>query len=294
MDPDLRWTCEGGSPSPELRVTEGHQRLRPEAARSALSSPGVLAATRNPLSREGSVEPVRGVGRRGRRRCSPRGGQDRPPAARAARRRPDPARAARLAASAARARAAFGDRVVWHVSSTASGGGVAEMLQTLLAYGNGAGIENRWLVIDGDPEFFAITKRLHNLLHGETGDGGALGPAEHAHYAAQLERNLRPLLARCRRATSSCCTTPRPPAWSTACARPACAWSGAATSGETSRTRSPRTAWAFLRPYLAAADAFVFSRREYAPDLGRQAGSPSSRPRSTRSRPRTCRLPRTT
>ena len=61
-----------------------------------------------------------------------------------------PDRAARLEASAVRARASFGDRVVWHVNSTASGGGVAEMLQTLLAYGKGAGIENRWLVLDGD------------------------------------------------------------------------------------------------------------------------------------------------
>ena len=46
-----------------------------------------------------------------------------------------PARAARLNETAARARSRFGDRIVWHVSSTASGGGVAELLQTLLAYG---------------------------------------------------------------------------------------------------------------------------------------------------------------
>jgi hypothetical protein len=38
------------------------------------------------------------------------------------------------------------------------------MLQTLLAYVRGAGIDARWLVIDGDPAFFAITKRIHNGL----------------------------------------------------------------------------------------------------------------------------------
>src|SRR3954467_3384335 len=86
----------------------------------------------------------------------------------------------RLAAAAERARAAFGDRTIWHVNATAHGGGVAEMLQTLLAYGRGGGIENRWLVLDGEPDFFAITKRLHNRLHGYPGDGGALGAAEHA------------------------------------------------------------------------------------------------------------------
>ena len=83
-----------------------------------------------------------------------------------------PERARRLSESAARAQAAFGDRTIWHINATAIGGGVAEMLQTLLAYGRGAHIENRWLVLNGEPEFFAITKRLHNRLHGDLGDGG--------------------------------------------------------------------------------------------------------------------------
>ncbi len=91
-------------------------------------------------------------------------------------------RSDRLMDSAMRARATFGDRVIWHVNATAHGGGVAEMLQTLLAYGKGAGVDNRWLVLDGDPEFFVATKRLHNLLHGDPGDGGPLGTSEHARY----------------------------------------------------------------------------------------------------------------
>ena len=61
-----------------------------------------------------------------------------------------PERAERLAECAARARLAFGNRTIWHVNATAHGGGVAEMLQTLLAYGRGAQIENRWLVLDLD------------------------------------------------------------------------------------------------------------------------------------------------
>jgi trehalose synthase len=54
------------------------------------------------------------------------------------------------------------------------------MLQTLLAYVRGAGVDARWLVIEGDPEFFAITKRIHNGLYGSPGDGGELGQAERA------------------------------------------------------------------------------------------------------------------
>ena len=57
-------------------------------------------------------------------------------------------------------------RAVWCVNSTARGGGVAEMLRSLLAYTRGAGVDTRWVVIGGTPEFFAITKRIHNRLHG--------------------------------------------------------------------------------------------------------------------------------
>ena len=63
-------------------------------------------------------------------------------------------------------------RVIWHVNSTARGGGVAEMLQSLLAYARGAGVDVRWLTIGGNEEFFRVTKRIHNHLHGSPGDGG--------------------------------------------------------------------------------------------------------------------------
>ncbi len=99
-------------------------------------------------------------------------------------------RVEQLASASDRARTAFGDRVVWHVNATAHGGGVAEMLQTLLAYAKGAGIENRWRVLDGDSQFFAITKRLHNMLHGVPGDGGPLGSNEREHYEGVLRANL--------------------------------------------------------------------------------------------------------
>ena len=69
-----------------------------------------------------------------------------------------------------------------NVNSTASGGGVAEMLRTLLAYARGAGVDAQWIVIQGDPHFFEITKRVHNNLHGAPGDGGPLGSDERRHY----------------------------------------------------------------------------------------------------------------
>jgi trehalose synthase len=87
----------------------------------------------------------------------------------------DPEHAEQLEGSAVLARRILDGRVVWNVNATACGGGVAEMLTTLLAYSRGAGVDPRWLVLEGNPRFFRITKRLHNVLHGSTGDGGPPG-----------------------------------------------------------------------------------------------------------------------
>ncbi len=78
-----------------------------------------------------------------------------------------------------RGRELMDGRTLWTVNSTALGGGVAEMLRSLLGYVRGAGIDARWVVIGGDADFFRITKRLHNRLHGAD-VGGALGERERA------------------------------------------------------------------------------------------------------------------
>ncbi len=83
-----------------------------------------------------------------------------------------------------------GPRKIWNINATASGGGVAEMLQVLLGYCRGAGIDVRWLVLDGDPAFFAVTKRIHNRLHGFAGDGLPLDDAARAAFDATTARNL--------------------------------------------------------------------------------------------------------
>src|SRR6476620_6167319 len=106
-----------------------------------------------------------------------------------------PERSRRLKREARRAQEVLDGRVLWNVNSTAQGGGVAEMLQALLAYGRGAGIDTRWLTLTADAEFFAITKRLHNLLHGVAGDGGDLGMAERDHYDKVLAANFEELRA---------------------------------------------------------------------------------------------------
>ena len=58
-----------------------------------------------------------------------------------------------------------GSRMV-HVSSTAFGGGVAELLYTHIALLQDLGIEAGWQLIDGSDEFFNVTKLMHNALQG--------------------------------------------------------------------------------------------------------------------------------
>ena len=56
---------------------------------------------------------------------------------------------------------------VWaNVNSTFVGGGVAEMLQSILPFARGLGIDARWFVVEGSDEFFSVTKKFHNLLQG--------------------------------------------------------------------------------------------------------------------------------
>jgi trehalose synthase len=55
---------------------------------------------------------------------------------------------------------------VTHVNSTAFGGGVAEILQSMVPLMRDAGLEVHWNVIEGDLTFFNITKKIHNALQG--------------------------------------------------------------------------------------------------------------------------------
>ena len=159
-----------------------------------------------------------------------------------------------------RARAAFGDRTIWHVNATFRGGGVAEMLQTLLAYGLAAGIDNRWLVLDADHEFFTITKRLHNVLHGDPGDGGPLGDAERAHYERVLAANVAELGARVSDRDIVVLHDPQPAGMVDGVRATGARVVWRCHIGSDSTNEQTELGWAFLRPYIEQADAYVFTR----------------------------------
>jgi trehalose synthase len=166
----------------------------------------------------------------------------------------------------ATARELLEGRVIWHVNSTARGGGVAEMLHSLLAYARGAGVEVRWLTISGNPDFFKVTKRLHNNLHESPGDGGPLGPEEHRIYQAALHDAAQELTELVRPDDVTYLHDPQPaglvPHVKTADQN--VVWRchiGVDNPGELARR-----AWDFLRPDVTEADAYVFSREGFVWD----------------------------
>ncbi len=56
---------------------------------------------------------------------------------------------------------------VQNINSTYIGGGVAEILARMVPFLNELGVDTKWSVIKGDNEFFNITKKFHNALHGK-------------------------------------------------------------------------------------------------------------------------------
>lgn len=154
-------------------------------------------------------------------------------------------------------------RTVWWVNSTSQGGGVAEMLRTLLPYWRGSGIDARWLVLEAPSGFFRLTKRLHNLLHGvpdrrpDRGDRVLYEWVAHA-AAAKARELVAPgdiviledpqtagLVAELKKA------------------RATVIWRSHV--GPDGTSEPVEDAWRFLLPFLETADAFVFTRREYVP-----------------------------
>ncbi len=86
--------------------------------------------------------------------------------------------------------AALEGRSVLHLSATAFGGGVAEILYTLVPLMKDAGMAAEWQVIYGREEFFNATKLMHNALQGNPQD---LDAEQWATWRRYNEMNAREL-----------------------------------------------------------------------------------------------------
>ena len=177
-----------------------------------------------------------------------------------------PDRVARLEHHVELARRMLGDRTVWNINSTARGGGVAEMLHGLVAYGAGTGVDVRWLVVGGEPDFFAVTKRIHNRLHGVAGDGFPLDGAARATYDATLARQAGAVLDRVRPGDVVLLHDPQTAGLARGL-RERGAWViWRCHVGLDEHNQWTREAWSFLRGLVEPVHACVFSRETFAPD----------------------------
>jgi len=156
--------------------------------------------------------------------------------------------------------------VLWNVNSTARGGGVAEMLASLIPYDRGAGIDERWAVVEGSPDFFNATKKIHTLLHGVEPDGGPLTAGERRDYEEATSRNSEGLARLIRPGDVAILHDPQ-----TAGLVPGLRARGVKVVwrshiGVDEPNDLARTVWDFLRPFVSEASACVFSRAAYAWD----------------------------
>ena len=158
-------------------------------------------------------------------------------------------------------------RTIWMVNSTARGGGVAEMMPRMMTILRELGVRVEWVAIGSDnPDFFTLTKRIHNLIHG-SGDPD-LTAGDRAIYEAVSRENADALRSRVRPGDLLVIHDPQP------------LGSGALLRRELDvrtvfrchigldeSSAQTRAAWGFLRPYASGYDHAVFTAPEYIPDF---------------------------
>ena len=177
----------------------------------------------------------------------------------------DPEKYKRFADTIKVAQDMFAGRVVWNVNSTAVGGGVAEMLRSLLAYARAAGVDARWVVITADdPEFFRVTKRIHNHLHGFPGDHGELGEVERKVYETVAERNAAEMVRLVSPDDVVIVHDPQPAGLIEPLRETGATVMWRCHVGLDRANDIARNAWRFLLPYVDPAQAYIFSRQAFA------------------------------
>jgi trehalose synthase len=152
-----------------------------------------------------------------------------------------------------------GKRVL-HLSATAFGGGVAEILYTLVPLMRDAGLETEWRVIFGQDEFFDVTKAIHNALQGNP---RGLSEEEQAIFRRYNQGNAEAL-------------TDEFDFVIVHDAQPAAMIEHAREAGRRwiwrchiDLSTPNREVLDFLHPWLASYDATIFHRRAYVPSSDR-------------------------
>jgi trehalose synthase len=158
-----------------------------------------------------------------------------------------------------RARPLKGARVL-HVNATAVGGGVAEMLLSLIPLMNDVGVHADWYVLDADDRFFEVTKGYHNALQGEP---TTWSTADFDVYWRAVERNARILERELGRYDFVVVHDPQPLVLASLLRRrdgTRLLW-----RCHIDLTSPSLDTWNILSPHLAQYDLLVFSSEDYIP-----------------------------
>jgi trehalose synthase len=139
------------------------------------------------------------------------------------------------------------------------------MLEVLVGYIKDAGIDVRWHVMAGDAKFFSITKRIHNRLHGVFGDVGGLGKFEAEHYATVAAANARSARAFVKMDDVVLLHDPQTVGMAAELADTGARVVWRCHIGREGTNQWTDEAWSFLRPHMAACEAYIFSRHQYVP-----------------------------
>ncbi len=141
------------------------------------------------------------------------------------------------------------------------------MLRTMLSYIRGVELDARWAVIAGDAEFFEVTKRIHNFLHGSPGDGGALGARERRTYERVLEANVPGLFCRISPGDLVVLHDPQTAGLVQPLQEHGCVVAWRSHIGADQPSDYMQEAWSFIEPYVREANRLIFSRSVYIPGV---------------------------
>ena len=160
----------------------------------------------------------------------------------------------------------IGDRTIWMINSTASGGGVAEMLPSQMRILRSLGVKIEWLVIEADDDhFFDLTKRIHNAIHGA--GTGIFTEEERDVYEEVNRKNLPKALEYIQDGDLVVIHDPQPmPLAAMLRAHKDIKLVWRCHIGLEEHTEITQAVWDFLMPYLNAYDHYVFSLPTYVID----------------------------
>jgi trehalose synthase len=145
---------------------------------------------------------------------------------------------------------------VLHLNSTAYGGGVAELLVSMVGLEQDAGLDVEWRTMGEDEAFFTVTKRIHNALQGQAYD---MTDEERATYlrcneaaAAALDGQYDVVIVH----------DPQPAAVRHAAGRRGARW---VWRCHIDTSQPDAGVWAFMEPYVEEHDAAVFTMAQFVP-----------------------------